>query len=234
MRTMFSDSHPNVGKANHQLMGYGELVPTFAKKYGDTTWYEAPKHAIKHEFCTRPEDFRHGCCIIFHDINVAFGWDDLSVPSCPKQNFLTYDVVSWGKKKVSQIRNRQQSRWTDYEDDEDDDDDIYIYIIYVIPNIISITIIIIIISSRWCLYLFRLPAPVMMTSVMAGTSVETCSKVPKRWAASSSKFAAENHCEWLLKRYWSNFVGDVQMPCSITGEKLRGNSSDTGVNWYLL
>ena len=129
MRTMFSDSHPNVGKANHQLMGYGELVPTFAKKYGDTTWYEAPKHAIKHEFCTRPEDFRHGCCIIFHDINVAFGWDDLSVPSCPKQNFLTYDVVSWGKKKVSQIRNRQQSRWTDYEDedDEDDDDDIYIY-----------------------------------------------------------------------------------------------------------
>ena len=72
---------------------------------------------------------------------------------------------------------------------------IYIYIIYVIPNIISITIIIIIISSRWCLYLFRLPAPVMMTSVMAGTSVETCSKVPKRWAASSSKFAAENHCE---------------------------------------
>ena len=27
-----------------------------------------------------------------------------------KQSFLTYDVVSWEKKKVSQIRNKQQSR----------------------------------------------------------------------------------------------------------------------------
>ena len=44
-------------------------------------------------------------------------------PAVPNKVSLHMMLFHGGRKKVFQIRNKQQSRWTDYEDEDDDDVD---------------------------------------------------------------------------------------------------------------